>query len=284
VDRSKGVTELRITAPSREYASFHILFVGTGSSKIQGDYSLELKARGLEFVKVVPSRKSGAPKPFMMSTTEITNWQWFHVMGETPGMCTGIGGGSELAAVCGLNRPAKKINWYQAATFANALSVREGLKPAYAIEMGREPSVNVKPGANGYRLPTLAEWEAAALIDEPMVPLKERCAIANSLELSGVTIGLNDARNPAEAKTASACDDGFGGLAPVASFAPNKFGLYDMLGNVWEWVWDDQDNKPKVKGGGYSMLIQNLSPTLTETISPDSKGDPLGMRLVRPLK
>jgi formylglycine-generating enzyme required for sulfatase activity len=87
-----------------------------------------------------------------------------------------------------------------------------------------------------YRLLSEAEWEYAAKAgsttrfpwgDDPV----ESCKHANLYDESAA--GLNMAGFPT-----AACNDGFSGVAPVASFPANPFGLYDMIGNVWQWVED----------------------------------------------
>ncbi|MCI0666944.1 MAG: formylglycine-generating enzyme family protein, partial [Methylococcaceae bacterium] len=112
--------------------------------------------------------------------------------------------------------PANFITWFQAAEFCNALSEREGFKPCYKIE-GR--SVEWLRNANGYRLPTEAEWEYAVR------------AGTKSIYFFG-----DDARRLGEYAWYS--ENSGKTVHPVGMRKPNPFGLYDLLGNVWEWCWD----------------------------------------------
>ena len=163
---------------------------------------------------------------FTISQMEITQGQYFTVMGERPvsDRCSNAGVGDELPVVC--------IVWMDAVRFCNRLSTMEGLESAYVIE-GEDVIWN--EGATGYRLPTEAEWEYAA-----RAGTRDRYAGTNDVgevcNYANVADAAGKAKNPSW--TVFDCDDGFEALAPVGSKLPNAWQLYDMTGNAWEWVWD----------------------------------------------
>jgi formylglycine-generating enzyme required for sulfatase activity len=112
--------------------------------------------------------------------------------------------------------PVACVNWNAAQAYVGWLSGMTGAK---------------------YRLLTEAEWEFAARGGEKADSLwgardDRACEYANVFDISAKK------RSPNAKLTAARCDDGFAQVAPVGSFKPNAFGLYDMSGNVWEWIFD----------------------------------------------
>jgi formylglycine-generating enzyme required for sulfatase activity len=125
----------------------------------------------------------------------------------------------------GNNLPVVEISWYDAVKWLNARSGKEGRTPVYytddahtkVYKTGRIDLTNaqVEWSANGYRLPTEAEWEKAA-----------RGGLEGKRYPWGDELGTGHA------------NDNNGGTVPVGTYQPNGYGLYDMAGNVFEWVWD----------------------------------------------
>jgi formylglycine-generating enzyme required for sulfatase activity len=111
------------------------------------------------------------------------------------------------------NFPIYYTLWFNALAYCNALSAKEGLTPAYTIN-GDNTVWN--KSANGYRLPTEAEWEYACR--------------------AGTTTNYYWGDTYMPGKGNFVADDN--GIIPVKSFPPNPWGLYDMAGNVSEWCWD----------------------------------------------
>ena len=144
--------------------------------------------------------------PYWLASTEVTRAQWRAVMGAAP-----PGGGHAEAPVVG-------VSWCDALRYANALSKREGLVPAYRFRgpCAHGGEVTWDRAADGYRLPTEAEWELAARGGDGQI-----FAGAGSIEAVGWYL-----------------DNAGGHARPVGALAPNAYGLHDMSGNVWEWVWD----------------------------------------------
>ncbi len=186
-----------------------------------------------------PSHEVTLTRGFWMMEAEVTQAEWARVLGENPvatrttewgalgeGPCATWLGDSLL----GHDRPAVCVSWRDVVDYAIALSTRDGLAPAYRID---GDDVTWDPRADGWRMPTEAEWERAARGGEtrPWAGAPERdasCEYANTRDASAKDRYPNDVK----------CDDGAPVLAPVRSYRPNALGLYDMHGNAREWVWD----------------------------------------------
>ncbi len=148
---------------------------------------------------------------FSMSQTEITQSDFASVMGYNPSQNRGA------------SRPVERVSWYDAVRFCNALSVRDGLDPAYRID----PFLGfvVDSSANGYRLPTEAEWEYAAKGGTTMDTYA-----GNLAAREGRDAALDDI---AWYRSVESIDDT---THTVGQKRPNAFGFYDLLGNVFEWT------------------------------------------------
>lgn len=156
-------------------------------------------------------------------------------------------GYSDLAAGSGKasTHPVQMVTWFDAIKYCNARSQQEGLTPCYysgypgnAMKTGTTaPAVNWL--ANGYRLPTEAEWEKAARggLSGKRFPWGDTISQgqANYDAYSGYSYDLSGAVNNYHPTYATG---GTPYTSPVGSFAANGYGLYDMAGNVWQWCWD----------------------------------------------
>jgi formylglycine-generating enzyme required for sulfatase activity len=199
--------------------------------------------------------------PVYMGKYPVTQKAYEAVMGNNPSHTQGE------------NIPVETVSWYNALEYCNALSKKERLKPAYTITGAR---VRWNTGANGYRLPTEAEWEYA-------------CRAGTDTRYN-----TGDTISPAQAW--------FNGASPVeaGSFAPNAWGLYDMHGNVYEWCWDwygdysaERQNNPRgpengttrvIRGGGGGSDAQHLRSAERGRVEPGTRNVNLGFRVVRNAK
>jgi formylglycine-generating enzyme required for sulfatase activity len=226
-----------------------------------------------------------------MGIYEVTQKQYQDVMGENPSSFRA--GGFSAYYVTGLDTddfPVEMVTWYDAVEFCNKLSEEEGLTPAYII-IDRAPSTGypitgIRSGiavttvtcnwdANGYRLPTEAQWEYA-------------CRAGTKTAFStGDTISDDTGwyRGNSDSRTHR-----------VGGKLVNPWGLYDMHGNVNEWCWDwygiyatGAQNDPTgasgdtkvVRGGSWLYNGLTLRSAFRDEKSPGERASSIGIRLVR---
>ncbi len=173
--------------------------------------------------------------PFYMARYEVTYAQWVKVRdwGEAHGYSFNMPedrGGEEEGGTQDENHPVTGIEWYDAVLWCNALSEMEGRTPSYytssakstVYRSGRVDIQNdwVKWDADGYRLPTEAEWEYAC-----RAGTTTKYSFGNSISRSNAN--YYHGGDSYENRT-----------TPVGSYRRNVWDLYDMHGNVSEWVWD----------------------------------------------
>ena len=171
-------------------------------------------------------------RPFYLALNEITNDEYrafdsSHSSGDVQGN-----------SLNGVRQPVVNVTWEQAARYCNWLSKRDSLPEFYIEENGKITGFN--GNATGYRLPTEAEWAWTARVvgrqqvlkypwGDEMPPLKGSGNYADESAanlLGGIVSGYND---------------GYAVTAPVGSFIANSKGIFDLGGNVSEWVHDYYD-------------------------------------------
>ena len=212
-------------------------------------------------------------KPFYAGVTEVTQGEWKAVMRTNP----------SLFGKCGEECPVEKVIWYEAARFCNRLSERDGLTPAYKI---KKEEVDWSRKADGYRLPTEAEWEYACR------------AVTETPFNTGPCLSVKNANYDGNAPQ-KGCPKGRyrKKLLKVGSFAPNAWGLHDMHGNVWEWCWDRYDAYPieevknpvgpsfggyrVIRGGGWIIGGRACRSARRNWLVPDYRYSALGFRVFR---
>lgn len=162
-------------------------------------------------------------EPFFLGLYEVTQGEFTRVMDFNPSTVKGSG-----------RLPVETITWFDAVTFCNQLSKLDGLEPAYVIseiEMEGPHVTNAVvrwiSSSPGYRLPTEAEWEFACRAGTRTPFSFGHTVTTDRANFDGLTPYNGEAKGPFRKRTLE-----------VDAFPPNAFGLYQMSGNVFEWVWD----------------------------------------------
>jgi len=245
---------------------------------------------------------SGTYRPsltaFNMGKYQITQDQYFEIMGNNPSAFTTDADGGEVQG----KRPVEVVTWYAAILFCNRLSIAEGLTPAYSVKIGgvevdwdtvsapTAPNTDwdaavIVPGSDGYRLPTDAQWEYACRAGS----IGEYSIGAGGTVVTDLNLGDYAWYEP----------NGNDKTHEVGKKTANAFGLYDMHGNVWEWCWDWYDDYPPsgtptdttgpdsgsyrvVRGGNSNAPAAYISSSFLYHCPPDANNITLGFRVARP--
>jgi formylglycine-generating enzyme required for sulfatase activity len=164
------------------------------------------------------------------------------------------------------NHPVVSVDWFDSVKWSNARSQQAGLTPVYYTDAGLTQvftngdsgtTVYANWGANGYRLPTEAEWEKAARGGLVGLRFPWGNTISESqANYSAYPIPPNPDGFAFDLGPYSGCNTNFDSLpypytSPVGYFAPNGYGLNDMAGNVYEWCWDWYSAPPYLTGSPY---------------------------------
>ena len=167
---------------------------------------------------------------YSIMATEVTQELYESVMEENPSEFKGE-----------KNLPVENVSWYDAIVFCNELSKKCGLTPVYAVDDKTEAkewmydsenkiigTINQNENSNGYRLPTVEEWQYAAKGGQEF-----KYSGSENLNEVGWYAGNSGSKTH-----------------PVAQKNPNGYGSYDMSGNVYEWCWDFNDKGSRYDCGG----------------------------------
>jgi formylglycine-generating enzyme required for sulfatase activity len=189
-------------------------------------------------------------RPFLLAKYQLTQDLYFQITEESP------------SAFRGEKLPVETVSWKNAIEFCNLLSVKAGLETCYSINTTSE-EMDFYPDSNGFRLPSEAEWEYACRAGSGEIRYGDLDRIAWYKLNSGGTsheTGLKE---------------------------PNAWGLYDMLGNVWEWCSDIYDETVYgsyriFRGGGWNDEARGVMATNRRRSHPTAfKIDDLGFRIAK---
>lgn len=215
--------------------------------------------------------------PYMIGRHEVTLelWEKVRTWGRDHGYDLPVGMGKDA------RHPVYAVVWADAAKWCNARSEMEKLTPCYyqdggltaVFRSGEADLTNrcVKWDANGYRLPTEAEWEVAARgrLEGRRFPWGDEITHQDANYSSKASAAYDKSR---QRGTPPAYSGQLPHTAPAGSFKSNGFGLYDMAGNVAEWCWDSYDKHYGIVGldtatsGAASLAL----PAIRDPRGPDS--------------
>ena len=220
---------------------------------------------------------------FYISRYEVTQGEYKNLMNQNP---SNFQGDNDL--------PVENISWLDAVKFCNAKSEKENLTPVYKIEGNR---VTWNTNADGYRLPTEAEWEYACRAGTTTPFNTENSISASEANYYGHYPYEIEENYFSQGKLTTKPGIYRGETLTVGSFKPNKFGLYDMHGNVAEWCWDiyapydlnkvvnpvgpSEGTRRVNRGGAWNDFAKNLRSAYRAATPQENSSFNIGFRLTR---
>ncbi|MCC3371918.1 SUMF1/EgtB/PvdO family nonheme iron enzyme [Cohnella sp. REN36] len=266
--------------PDRKEEPAKLAKLGTheGLVYVKGGTMLNAKSSGYGKNVTLPN--------FYIGPYEVTQKEWMEVMGSNP---------SEFK---GDHLPVEMVSWYDAVSYCNQRSIKEGLQPYYKIDQNRKDpnnksefdpikwTVTIQEGANGYRLPTEAEWEYAASGGQ----LSKGYAYSGSDHADTVAWYWRNAgdRYLSGEWNWPIIENNHNQTKPIGVKKPNELGLYDMSGNVREWCWDWYEGADVrsgsfrvVKGGGWIGDVSNAEISFRGKFEASGFGPDQGFRVSR---
>ncbi len=191
-------------------------------------------------------------EPFLLAKFAVTQHLYFEITDAKP------------STFAGSQRPVENVSWQEAASFCNSLSLKYGLTPCYVFAKENE-EVIFDCSSDGFRLPTEAEWEYA-------------CRAGTS----GIRYGKLD-------RIAWYKDNSERTTHDVGKKEPNAWGLYDMLGNVWEWCLNsgvkdsnnqEGENMRAIYGGSFISVCDRAQTNFHFNLNPEYYYGTIGFRLI----
>jgi len=187
---------------------------------------------------------------FYIGKYEVTWAEWVVVRDWAATNGYDIGGGLG----CNTNHPVYNVNWYDALKWCNARSQKEGLAPVYAVSgntyrTGEHDIVGATASANGYRLPTLVEWRFAA----------RGGTLYETFTYAGGNT-LDDVGWYTDNSSGAPCNQFVTkGTWPVGQKNPNGRGIYDMSGNVMEFLFSNDAGQAGLAGGSWWSVASSCA-------------------------
>jgi len=206
-------------------------------------------------------------RDFYLGVSPVTQQQWQEVMGSNPAWFSRNGVGRQAVAKLSdaelQQLPVEMVSWKDVQEFIKQLNERE---PASGWT---------------YRLPTEAEWEYAC---REGAASKQDCSFHFYLDQPSNDLSSTQANFDGNYLAGSGAEGpSIERPTKVGSYKPNRLGLYDMHGNVWEWCQDlfGKGSRRVVRGGGWSYRAGFCQASYRHGFGPASRDSGLGLRLAR---